>query len=97
MINENSKQYILSKYERNDKISHKLLDLSVREDEKKPIKFKKIILQMNYTFGSEESLRLHQALVRCTNKEIFKTEFIDNLIRFKWNNLKKFSYIKLIV
>ena len=48
---------------------------------------------MNYTFGSEESLRLHQALFRCTNKEIFKTEFIDNLIRFKWNKLKKFSYV----
>ena len=48
---------------------------------------------MNYTFGSEESLRLHQALASCTNKEIFKTEFIDNLIRFKWNKLKKFSYV----
>ena len=27
MINENSKQYVLSKYERNDDISHKLLNL----------------------------------------------------------------------
>ena len=65
----------------------------MHEDVKKPITFKKIILQMNYTFGSEESLRLHQALASCTNKEIFKTEFIDNLIRFKWNKLKKFSYV----
>ena len=50
---------------------------------------------MNYHSGSKESLELHQALANCNNRELFKTEFIDNLILFKWKKLKKYSYLYL--
>ena len=59
------------------------------EDELWPIQFKTIMMDLNLTPGSLESIAFHQELSRTQAKDIFKTESIQKLLKYKWQQSKR--------
>jgi len=56
----------------------------VDESLKKPIILKRIKFKYNYAYGSADSMNLLMALNNSEHKEIFATEALSHLIKYKW-------------
>ena len=54
-------------------------------------------IPMNYKHGSKNSVDFLNSLLKCSNKEIFRTKFIQSLLNAKWQKLKRFHYIQAIL
>ena len=44
------------------------------QGESEPIEFKYLEFKYNFSYGSQDSIELHDALNKCKDKEIFKSE-----------------------
>lgn len=67
-------------------------------DERKPIIFKRINFKYNFTVGSAESIEFHKILENMTHPRIniFNTEALKNLIKYKWKIVKNFWNIQAL-
>lgn len=55
-----------------------------------PLVLQSIPFKIPCTIGSESCVELSQAIVDCNNSEIYKTTFIQYLIRIQWRDLQVF-------
>ena len=53
-------------------------------------------IRLNLENGTYDSINFINSLLRCPNTEIFRTKFIQSLLRSKWNDLKKWQWIQAI-
>lgn len=51
-------------------------------------------ISLNYYSGSKQSIEFISSLLKCPNKEIFRTKFIQSLMTSKWKNLKNYQFIQ---
>ena len=80
-------------------------DQSEQEDLMNEIQINKLLvpivlyisaIRMNYEDGSKNSINFLSSLLRCPNKEIFRTKFIQSLLLMKWNRSKKYQVLQSI-
>ncbi|OMJ77217.1 hypothetical protein SteCoe_23254 [Stentor coeruleus] len=62
--------------------------------EKVPIVVYVSSIRMNINNGCKESILFIESLIKCPNKEIFKTKFIQTILTHKWGKLKKYQAIQ---
>ena len=56
-------------------------------DDRKPIVLKRLKYKYNYEYGTSDSVELHVALRHCGLIEIFGTEALSHLIKYKWEHV----------
>ncbi|OMJ71276.1 hypothetical protein SteCoe_30554 [Stentor coeruleus] len=64
--------------------------------EKVPIVVYVSSIRMNIENGCDESISFIESLLKCPNKEIFRTKFIQTILTHKWGKLKKYQAIQAI-
>lgn len=64
--------------------------------EKVPIVVYVSSIRMNINNGSKESISFIESLLKCPNKEIFRTKFIQTILTHKWGELKKYQAMQAI-
>ena len=60
-----------------------------KEDDLLPVQFKTIMMDINLTPGSTESIEFHKELGNTDATDIFKTEAIQKILKYKWQQSKK--------
>lgn len=68
----------------------------INTGEKVPIVVYVSSIRMNMTNGSKESVAFIESLLKCPNKEVFRTKFIQTILSDKWNQLKKYQVIQAL-
>jgi hypothetical protein len=63
-------------------------------DEKVPIAVYVSSVRMVFESGSQESIDFISSILRCHNKEIFRTKFIQTVLEMKWSEQKKFQIMQ---
>ena len=53
-------------------------------------------IKMVYEDGSKMSIEFLSSLLRCPNKNIFRSQFIQSLLDMKWNISKKYQFFQAI-
>ena len=54
-------------------------------------------IPLNYENGSKDSIDFINSILKCPNKEIFRTKYIQSLLKSKWNSLKRYHYIQAFI
>jgi WD40 repeat protein len=60
-------------------------------DKGQAIVFKESLIKQNYAMGSQESLSFLYSLEECSNEEIFRTPFIQQLLLYKWGKARMYA------
>lgn len=53
----------------------------------KSIEFKQFIMKQSLVIGSQDSIHTLQSILDCPRKEIFRSEYINMMINFKWEQV----------
>mmetsp|Transcript_6398 Transcript_6398/g.6289 ORF Transcript_6398/g.6289 Transcript_6398/m.6289 type:complete len:421 (-) Transcript_6398:737-1999(-) len=60
----------------------------IRSEKDVLLNFKVSNFRLNYTLGSQESIDFLVSLLNCTEGEIFKTQFIQSILYYKWSKVQ---------
>lgn len=58
------------------------------------IQFKSMLFRLNSTMGSTQSMSFMKSLIESTNREVFRTSFIQGFLAYKWGRIKKFIWLR---
>lgn len=60
----------------------------IRSDRDELLNFKVSNFRLNYTLGSQGSIDFLVSIINCTEPDIFKTQFIQSILLYKWSNVQ---------
>lgn len=61
-----------------------------------PVTFKQFLIPMIYTGGTKESILFLDSLINCHDTAIFKTEFIQLMLEWKWEQVRYVAILQSI-
>ena len=52
------------------------------------LEFRRSQITLDLTPGSSQCIKFIQSLLKCKNNEIFKTDFVKSVLKYKWRQIK---------